>query len=143
MNKKNYLNMALLIIGISIVILGAVLYFTVPVEIKDSFKEIHINSYALENEKWNFLSGRGAFPGYHDFAFTGFHGGIWFFPLAILVLVLVIGIRKRAGSHYLGHSQHGYAGSPMDILHRSYANGKMTRAEYLERKNILEQEKEA
>lgn len=142
MNKKNYLNLALLIIGASILILGAVLFLTVPAEIKDSFREMHINKFSLENGEWNDRFGSGVFPGTFDPAWKRSHGGIWVFPLAILVLVLIISIGRRVSSNYFGHRRHGFMENPINILRRSYADGRMTREEYLEKKTILEQEKE-
>ena len=59
----------------------------------------------------------------------------------ILVLVLVTGIRRRS-SYFFGHRRPGYMKNPMDTLRRSYADGQMTREEYLERKKVFEQEKE-
>ncbi|MCK5201650.1 MAG: SHOCT domain-containing protein [Spirochaetales bacterium] len=134
--KKNHLNTALLIIGISIVILGAVLFFTVPAEIKDSFREMHANSFVLKNGEWHFGPGRDSFPVAHG------HGGIWVFPLIILTLILVTVIGRRSASNFFGHRRPGYMKNPMDTLRSSYADGSITREEYLERKKVFEQEKE-
>ena len=96
----------------------------------------------MENGELNFRSERGPFPGSHHLAWKRSHGGIWVFPLAILILVLVFSIRKISGSYYFGHKLHGSSENPIEILRRSYADGRMTREEYLERKNILEERKE-
>ncbi len=105
MNKKNKLNMALLIIGISMVILGVILYFTVP----------------LERGEWTSPLDRGYFTGVHGFDRYRSPGGIWFFPLVIIGLILIIGFRKRHGSYYSRPGRHFNEGNPMNILRRSYA----------------------
>ncbi len=138
----NQLNLALLIIGLSIVILGAVLFFTVPAELKESFIGMHANGYAVENGEWGFRSGSSFDPGRFDHNWSRSHGGFWFLPLLIFILIPVFMFRKKAGDNYLGHKRYGYMKNPIDILRQAYAEGRMTKEEYLERKKILEQEEE-
>ncbi len=138
MRKKNNLNIVLLIVGISILVLGTVLLFTVPPELKSGFFEMHDNAWG--NKEWGFGSGHGSFPGSYEHSWNKTHGmGIWFVPLVVIVLFLFFGIGKRSGRYFPGH---GSVSNPLDILRRSYAEGRMSREEYLEKKSVLEDEKE-
>jgi uncharacterized membrane protein len=143
MNKKNYLNIALLIIGLSILLLGTVLFFTVPAELKDRFLEKQNNKYEWENKEWGFGHGSGSFAEAYNHSWNKRHGGgNWFIPLAVLGVFLIIVIGKRLGRHHFGHGGHGRVNNPMDILRKSYANGRISREEYLEKKTVLEEIKE-
>lgn len=139
MNKKNYLNIALLIIGLSIVILGAVLFFTIPAELKESFAEMHANGYKIEKGEWGIGSGRGMVHGRYGHTWNRHHGGFLCIPLLILLIIPVFLLRKRGPFNY---SRHGFMKDSRDILRTSYAEGRINREEYLERKKIFEQEKE-
>ena len=142
MKKRNYLNFALLIIGISILILGTVLFFTAPEEMKDSFKKMHISRYIIENGERHYQFGRDTFPGHNTPAWKGSNGRILILPMFVLVLVLIIGIGKIVAGNFFLHKRSGYRESPENILRRSYADGRITREEYLDRKNNLEKGKE-
>ena len=139
--KKN-LNIALLIIGISIVILGTVLFFTVPGEVKESFIEMHAHGYAVRNGEWGDRSGSSFGPGRFDHTWNRTHGGFWFLPVLIFIFILFFVLRKRGTINYSKHRRDRYMKNPLEILRSSYAEGRMTREEYLERKKILEQEEE-
>ena len=71
-----------------------------------------------------------------------FKVGFVFFLIAVPVFILIIGRFSRRGSFRNGkHCSpvHGFTESPMDILRRTYAEGRMTKEEYLERKKTLEE----
>lgn len=142
MNKKNYINIALLIVGLSIIILGIVLFFTIPSELKESFTEIHSNGYKVVNGEWGFRSGRDVGFGRYNHGWNRFHGGFMFVPLLILIFIPVFIFRKRGPFNYSGHGRDEFMKDPVDILRSNYAEGRITREEYLERKKILEKEEE-
>ena len=139
-NKNNHLNLALIITGLSILVLGAVLAFTLPQEIRDGFLEKHIDRFTIGSEKWNDNFGKDSFRSFEDFHDRKPHGAIGFFLLLLAAPVLFIGFREIGKGGLFRNGKYSSNESSIDILRRSYAEGRMTREDYLKRKKTLEEE---
>jgi hypothetical protein len=141
MNKKNnHLNLALIITGLSILVLGAVLVFTLPQEIRDGFWEKHTDRFTIGSEEWNDNLGKDTFRSFEDFHGRKPHGAIGFFLLLLAVPILFFGFREIGKGGLFRHGRYSSNESSIDILRRSYAEGRMTREEYLKRKKTFEEE---
>ena len=142
MNKKNRLNLAILIIGISIIVLGGVMLLTLPDGLKENFNGFHGNRFSMEKGDWSNKFNGNSSDGYYNHMGSRSHGGIWILPSIIIVVLIAVGFRKKSNRHFHGHGGHECQEKPVDVLRRSYAAGRMTRYEYLERKSTLENDEE-
>ena len=138
--KNNHLNLALIITGLSILVLGAVLVFTLPQEIRDGFWGKHIDRFSIGSEEWKDNFGKDSLRSFEGFHGRKPHSAIGFFLLLLAAPVLFIGFREIVKGGLFRHGRYSSNESSIDILRRSYAEGRMTREEYLKRKETLEEE---
>ena len=123
---KSRLNTALILIGLSAVVIAVVLFLTIPEDAKAQFLEYH-SHFAKGPD------GEIAPPFFHGRVHHR-HGGILFI---VLIALIAAGIMHRKAAFHKFHRQWN-GGSAMDILRKEYATGDISKEEYLARKSVLE-----
>ena len=128
---------ALVVTGLGSLALGLLVWFLPPEQ-----------GFAALAGGWMPWGGRGRGFDFHGMGMMGPWGMIPM-VLGFLFVVFVIAALMRRGRHH-GHWHHGGMGhhghhpwgsDPLGELAEAYAEGKITREQYLERKTVLEEDR--
>lgn len=143
MHRHTYLNAALIVVGVLIVVLGVTLVLTVPPEVKDFVRARHERILSGDPDR-GFAPGDETFPAFpHRWGRYGYHRGPFFFGAGrllgfafIVLLVVAAGFVVVRGT--LGSRRFSGEREAVEILREKYASGEISKDEYTARRRVLE-----